>query len=72
MDSKEVYREGYNIHSMDRQKNKSGRGCTICVKDNLDITVMTEYNTENIEAIWIQLHLCSQRQSDNWYSLQTT
>ena len=61
MDSKEVYIEGYNIHRMDRQKNKSGGGCAIYVKDNFDITVMTEYNTENIEAIWIELHLCSQR-----------
>ena len=61
MDSKEVYIEGYNIHQMDRQKNKSGGGCAIYVKGNLDITVMTEYDTENIEAIWIELHLCSQR-----------
>ena len=48
---KKVYIEGYNIHRMDRQKNKSGGGCAIYVKDNLDITVMTEYNTENVEAI---------------------
>ena len=31
VDSKEVYIEGYNIHRMDRQKNKSGgRMCNIC------------------------------------------
>ena len=61
VDSKEVYIEGYNIHRMDRQKNKSGRGCSIYVKDNLDITFMTKNNTENIEAIWIELHPCSKR-----------
>ena len=61
VDSKEVYIEGYNIHRLNRQKNKSRGRCAICVKDNLDITVMTENNTENIEVIWIELHLCSQQ-----------
>ena len=60
VDSKEVHMEGYVLHHMDRQKNKQGGGCAVNVKENLDITVMTDYEAKEIEAIWIELHLCSQ------------
>ena len=61
VDSKEVHVEGYVLYRMDRQKNKQGGGCAVYVKENLDITVMTDYEAKEIEAIWIELHLCSQR-----------
>ena len=61
IDSQEVHIEGYELHRMDRKKDKPGGGCALYVKENLNITVMTEYNTDDIEGIWIELHHCSQR-----------
>ena len=45
---------------MDR-KNRPGGGCAIYYKNFLDVVVITKYDTTELEALWVELKLCSQR-----------
>ena len=60
IDDSEVYIDGYEIIRMDR-KNRSGGGCAIYYKNFLDVVVITKYDTPELEALWVELKLCSQR-----------
>ena len=52
--------DGYSLKRKDRI-NREGGGCTIYYKESLDIEEMEKYNTEGLEALWIEARLCSQR-----------
>ena len=60
IDDSEVYIDGYEIIRMDC-KNRPGGGCAIYYKNFLDVVVIAKYDTTELEALWVELKLCSQR-----------
>ena len=59
IDDCELHIDGYEIKRSDR-KDREGGGVAIYFKDNLNIVEIEKYHRENIEAIWVELSLCSQ------------
>ena len=60
IDDRELHIDGYEIKRSDR-KEREGGGVAIYFKDILNIVEIENYQRENIEAIWVELTLCSQR-----------
>eukprot|EP00795_Rhopilema_esculentum_P004167 gene4167-20353_t len=58
IDDCELHIDGYEIKRSDR-KDREGVGVAIYFEDNLNI--VEKYHRENIEAIWVELSLCSQK-----------
>ena len=60
IDDSEICIDGYEIIPRDR-KNKQGGGCPIYYKNYLDILELRKYDSNELEALWTELTLCSQR-----------
>ena len=55
-----TYIDNYRFLRQDRQ-NKSGGGCLICYKENLNVIPKPELTVRTIESIWFELIINSQR-----------
>ena len=60
IDDNEVLIDGYCIKRLDRKSRKGG-GVAFLYRNNLDIRDVPKYHDDNLEALWIELVLYSQR-----------
>jgi hypothetical protein len=56
----EIYIEGYRFFRQDRQ-HKAGGGCLVYYKENLNVILKPEFMVNNIEALWMEITINSQR-----------
>ena len=61
IDDREISINGYKIIRKDRPNGSPWGGCALYYKENLEVHVIHKYMSDDIEAIWAELLLNSQR-----------
>lgn len=61
IDNREISINGYKIIQKDRLNGSSWGGCVSYYKENLEVHIIHKYISDDIEAVWAELLLNSQR-----------
>ena len=61
IDDREISINGYKIIRKDRPNGSPWGGCALYYKENLEVHIIHKYMSDDIEAIWAELLLNSQR-----------